>query len=396
MTTLSPADQSFVAVVERSGYVVATLVLAALWTVESLAPMYAAKGRRIFHGLANLGLAALNAVIANAFLFAILYVTESSREHGWGLLHLTSLPWWLHWPLAMLLFDCWQYWWHRMNHRLPFLWRFHAVHHADGAMDATSAVRFHSVEITLSFTIRLLVLPLIGITVPQLLLYETITLPVILFHHSNIRLPHAADLALRWLIVTPWMHWVHHSRWQPETDSNYSSFLSIWDRLFGSFRLRQKPLEIVQGLDGWEEREWRGLAGMLLKPLGRKPLRVVFAGFLALLWLLALGLLLLPRFGNPNELEVRNSSGEIVRNLRLIYRHRDDPTGTTRVAPTLAPGQVLTYRHAIGDMSASLEFELNGSVHRHQEEHIDFWRGETWRFDIQRDGKVESSYLPRG
>jgi sterol desaturase/sphingolipid hydroxylase (fatty acid hydroxylase superfamily) len=172
--------------------------------------------------------------------------------------------------LAILLFDCWQYWWHRINHRVPFLWRFHAVHHADAAMDATSGVRFHTLEIALSFAVRLLVLPLIGVTVPQLLLYEAMTLPIILFHHSNIRLPYRVDLALRWLIVTPWMHWVHHSRWQPETDSNYSSFLSVWDRIFGSFRLRERPQEIVQGLDGWEEREWRSLPGMLLAPFRRR------------------------------------------------------------------------------------------------------------------------------
>jgi len=137
-------------------------------------------------------------------------------------------------------------------------------------MDASSGVRFHTLEIALSFLVRLLVLPLIGVTVPQLVLYEALSLPIILFHHANSRLPYRVDLALRWLIVTPWIHWVHHSSFQPETDSNYSSFLSIWDRLFGSFRLRQKPEEIVQGLEGWEEREWRSLRGMLLAPFTKR------------------------------------------------------------------------------------------------------------------------------
>jgi sterol desaturase/sphingolipid hydroxylase (fatty acid hydroxylase superfamily) len=103
-------------------------------------------------------------------------------------------------------------------------------------------------------------------TLPQLLLYETIVLPVVLFHHSNVRLSAAADRRLRWLLVTPWMHYVHHSRLQPETDSNYASLLSAWDRLFGSFRLRDDPAEIELGLTGWSEREWRRLSGMLLAP----------------------------------------------------------------------------------------------------------------------------------
>jgi sterol desaturase/sphingolipid hydroxylase (fatty acid hydroxylase superfamily) len=268
--SLTEADQQFVAVVEGTRYVAAALVLAAMWAAESVAPMFAAR-RRVSHGIANLGLAALNAAVAHGFAFAVLFVTEWSCGQRLGLIHRLAGPAWLDWVLAILLFDCWQYWWHRLNHRLPFLWRFHAVHHADAALDATSGVRFHSVEIALSFVVRLLVLPLIGIRVPQLLVYEAMTLPVILFHHSNVRLPYRVDRALRWLIVTPWMHWVHHSRWQPETDSNYSSFLSLWDRLFGSFRLRERPQEIALGLDGWEEREWRGLPGMLLAPFRRRP-----------------------------------------------------------------------------------------------------------------------------
>ena len=269
---MSESDALFVTAVERSRYVAAAVALAALWAAESIAPLYGPRRRRVSHGLANLGLAAVNAVVSYGFAFAILYTTEWSREYRIGLFHHLSLPVGLNWVLALLSFDCWQYWWHRINHRVPFFWRFHAVHHADAAMDGTSAVRFHTGEIALSFVVRLLVLPLLGITVPQVLLYEAMALPIIIFHHSNIRLPYRVDLALRWLIVTPWMHWVHHSNYQPETDSNYSSFLSVWDRLFRSFRLREKPGEIVQGLD-WEEREWRSFPGMLLAPFRERPRR---------------------------------------------------------------------------------------------------------------------------
>lgn len=246
--------------------IIAAATLAILWAVESVAPMFVGRQRRLSHIATNLALAGINALIGAAFAFAVLGVTRWSQAHGFGLLNLASLPAWLHWVAAILLFDCWQYWWHRFNHRVPFLWRFHAVHHADAELDASSGVRFHTGEITLSFLARLIVLPLLGMTLPELLLYETLALPVILFHHSNMRISERADRCLRWLIPTPRMHYVHHSRWRPETDSNFSSLLSVWDRLFRSFRMRADPAEISLGLDNYEEREWRRLPGMLAAP----------------------------------------------------------------------------------------------------------------------------------
>ncbi len=257
----------------QSRHIIAAVTLVVLWTIESVAPMFVGRRRRFSHIATNLALAGINAIIAAGFTFAILVVTEWSRAHSFGLLHRAPLPGWLHWLGAILLFDCWQYWWHRFNHRVPFLWRFHAVHHSDAELDASSGVRFHTGEIILSFLARLAVLPLIGVTVPELLLYETISLPVILFHHSNLSISNRADRCLRWLIVTPRMHYVHHSRWRPETDSNYTSLLSVWDRLFGSFRLRDKPREISLGLDHYEEREWRRLPGMLAAPFRKSRTR---------------------------------------------------------------------------------------------------------------------------
>jgi len=254
-------------------YVVAAVVLATLWAAESLAPMFVGRTRRASHIAPNLGLAVFNAAVTYFFALAIVAVTELASQQNFGLLHIVGLPTWLEWIAAIVLFDCWQYWWHRINHRVPLLWRFHAVHHADAELDASSGVRFHTLEITFSFLARLLVLPLIGLTVSQLLVYEAVSLPVILFHHSNIRLPRRVDGALRWLIVTPWMHYVHHSRWRPETDSNYSSLFSFWDRLFGSFRMRENPQQIQLGLDGWREPQWRRLPGMLLAPFIKSPSR---------------------------------------------------------------------------------------------------------------------------
>ena len=248
----------------------ATLALAILWLVEGALPMFEGRSARAGHGARNLALGVGNAAVtAIIFAAATLVVTEGARERGFGLLHLLDPPGWARIALAVLLFDAWQYLWHRLNHQVPFLWRFHQVHHSDAELDATSGLRFHTGEIVLSSIARLAVLPLLGLTVAELLVYETILLPIILFHHSNLRVPGAVDRGLRWLVVTPWMHWVHHSDYQPETDSNYSSIFSFWDRAFGSFRLRSEPREIRLGLDNMHRSEWGTLRGMLAMPFRR-------------------------------------------------------------------------------------------------------------------------------
>jgi sterol desaturase/sphingolipid hydroxylase (fatty acid hydroxylase superfamily) len=268
------SEDQLAELIKQWRYIIGFLVLATMWTLESWAPMYRAfaanRRRRLAHAAANLGISALNAALVFGLSFAIVFATQFSSVNSLGLLYRMDLPVWLHWLLAFVCFDLWQYWWHRINHRVGFLWKFHAVHHADAEMDVTSAVRFHTVEILFSLTARLLVLPVIGMTLSQMFLYEALALPVILFHHSNFRISYRVDSCLRWLIVTPWMHWVHHSRWQPETDSNYSSFLSVWDRLFGSFRLRKNPEEISMGLDGWGEGDWFQLTGMLVAPFRKR------------------------------------------------------------------------------------------------------------------------------
>jgi sterol desaturase/sphingolipid hydroxylase (fatty acid hydroxylase superfamily) len=244
----------------------AAVALAVLWFAEAVAPLVE-REERARHRAANLALAALNAV-AGALLFAAatLWVTERARAAGFGLLHAWDGP-----PLAetlagLVLFDAWMYAWHRLNHAVPLLWRFHAVHHADAEMDATSGLRFHTGEIVLSSLARLAVLPLLGLSVGQVLLYEAVLLPVILFHHANVRLPPRADRLLRLVVVTPGMHWVHHSPLQPETDSNFASVLSVWDRLFGTYRRRAEGASVAVGLHGYETHEWRTLRGMLAAP----------------------------------------------------------------------------------------------------------------------------------
>jgi len=245
----------------------AAAVLVALWLAEAAAPMFTGRRRRLRHYGVNLFLGLANGLIVSLLLVGTLLVaTEWAAARGFGLLHWLALPPWATWLLAIVLIDAWQYLWHVLAHKSAFLWRFHKVHHSDAEMDASTGVRFHTGEILLSTLARLAVLPLLGVTIPQLVVYEAILLPVILFHHSNVAIPARLDRVLRLVIVTPYMHWVHHSRYQPETDSNFSSIFSFWDRLFRTFRLREDPHGIQLGLEQYGERETHNLLALWRLP----------------------------------------------------------------------------------------------------------------------------------
>ena len=251
--------------------IVATVALGILWVIEGLIPMFEGRSERIRHDVSNVALGVANAVVASlVFAGATLVATEWARANSFGVLHWLGATGVWAFLLGFVLFDLWQYLWHRLNHHVPFLWRFHAVHHADRELGASSGLRFHTGEIVFSSTARLAVLPLLGMTVAQVLVYEAVLLPVILFHHGNIGIPARADRWLRWLIVTPWMHWVHHSDYQPETDSNFSSVFSFWDRIFGSFRLLADPRTLTLGLEETDRRDWATLPGMVAMPFRRR------------------------------------------------------------------------------------------------------------------------------
>ena len=213
-----------------------------------------------------------------ALVFVGLWLTAAvwAEQHQFGLLnwlHLAAgLPVWVHVVGALLLLDAWTYLWHRLNHIIPFLWRFHRVHHADPKMDVTTASRFHIGEIFFSSLLRIPLIALLGLHFWELLVYETAMFAVVQFHHANIALPERLDRVLRVLIVTPAMHKVHHSRWQPETDSNYSSLFSFWDRIGRSFRLRKDLSALRLGLDELDAPEEQTFTGMLRTPFS-KPLQ---------------------------------------------------------------------------------------------------------------------------
>jgi len=239
-----------------------------IFTLESYSPYFKQRKHHVRHSTRNLAIALVNASISTLFIiFIIKHAFSWTIINQLGILNQLELTSTLSFIIAFILIDLWQYVWHRANHAIPLLWNFHQVHHSDKEMDASTGLRFHPFEIIYSNAIRIAIIPILGLQIEHLILYELVLLPVILFHHSNIALSKTIDRTLRTIIVTPHMHRLHHSDIRIETDSNYSSVFSIWDRLFASFSMRPIENDFSLGLgDKFKEYEWNKLTGIISIP----------------------------------------------------------------------------------------------------------------------------------
>jgi sterol desaturase/sphingolipid hydroxylase (fatty acid hydroxylase superfamily) len=205
--------------------------------------------------------------VPNAILSPVLVVPISTFAAYW------ALQWRPEWwnggaglVLDMLLLDAWIYWWHRANHLVPFLWRFHEVHHLDETLDASSALRFHFGEVFLSSLVRAAVIFAMAVPLSSVVVFETVIAVATIFHHSNVLLPISFERPLSYLVVTPSIHWVHHHAKRSDTDSNYSSFLSVWDFLFGSRSKSLRSAEMPIGVEGKRDEK---LAALIRRPFLR-------------------------------------------------------------------------------------------------------------------------------
>jgi sterol desaturase/sphingolipid hydroxylase (fatty acid hydroxylase superfamily) len=236
-------------------------VFVLLFTLERLFPVaqWIGGATRV---LKNLALAILNFV---ASPLIVIPITAYAAAH---VLNWRPDFWsgWLGLGLDLVLLDAWIYWWHRINHLVPFLWRFHEVHHLDEMLDTTSALRFHFGEVVLSSLVRAAVVFVLAVPLSSVVIFEILVLVSALFHHSNLKLPHKLERALSFVIVTPSIHWVHHHAKRIDTDSNYSTVLSVWDRIFSSRSTTVRTVDMPMGVERVAE---RGLLGLILKPFTR-------------------------------------------------------------------------------------------------------------------------------
>jgi len=220
----------------------------------------------------NFAVAALGAItVAAAESPLILPLTGLVEHHRWGLLGLVDLPPWGEAAAALLLMDYTFYVWHVLMHRVPFLWRFHSVHHVDLDLDTSTALRFHFGELLASIPWRAAQVLAIGLTPVTFSLWQVAFALSVLFHHSNVEIPIRWERLINRLIVTPRMHGVHHSVVPEETNSNWSSGLTIWDWLHGTIRLNVPQREITIGVAAFQDPRSVTLPRILVMPFEPAP-----------------------------------------------------------------------------------------------------------------------------
>ncbi len=255
----------------RIGCFAAVLALMVAWEVRL--PRRAGEGGlRAGRWRANLGLVALDTVILRLlFPLAAVGAALTAHERGWGLFNTIDAPVWLTVLLSLVILDLAIYAQHVAFHRIPLLWRLHRVHHTDVALDATTGLRFHPIEIVASMLLKIALVIALGAPAPAVVIFEVGLNALAMFNHANVYLPPRIDALIRRLIVTPDMHRVHHSIHRDETDSNYGFNLSLWDRLFGTYRPQPRDghATMTLGLGVFRDPANGALSRLLIQPFLR-------------------------------------------------------------------------------------------------------------------------------
>lgn len=238
----------FIEKMEKDIFLISVLVV--LYVLECLFPYFDTFKNKTRHAARNIGLIALNAVIVNLVMMPLVVFSTNTT---WGVFGAVSVDWWIELALTIVLIDMLTYVMHVLFHKNSFLWLFHRMHHSDPEMDVTTGARFHIGEHIISICVRCGLYAVFAIKIEYLLLYETLFLANVLFHHANISIGEPLDKLYRIVLTSPNMHKVHHSDIKIETDSNYTSLFSLWDRIFGTYRIVGNPKNIVYGIVGLED-----------------------------------------------------------------------------------------------------------------------------------------------
>lgn len=246
-------------------------VLALLFVVERFTVLRALTRPLLPRLVVNAALSALGFAAAALFVRpAVAAAMRWTADAPFGVLHLVAMPVAAQFVAAFLLMDLTFYWWHVANHRVPFLWRLHNVHHIDPDLDVSTAFRFHAGEVALSSGFRALQVAAIGLPAWMFAAYELVFQANTLFHHSNVRLPIGLERRLNLVLVTPRMHGIHHSQVREETNSNYSVVFSWWDRLHRTAGFNVPQSAIVIGVPAYSRAGDNGVVSALLLPFRRQ------------------------------------------------------------------------------------------------------------------------------
>lgn len=245
-------------------------VFAVLLGLERWIPRHPTVDSKLRRLGVNLALTGVNTLLVKVVLgTAAVGAAAFAAERGWGLLNYLEWPVWVEIVITVVFLDLMIYLQHVVVHMIPLFWRFHVVHHSDLDLDVSSGLRFHPVEILASMVYKMGLVLALGPSVPGVVLFEAVLNGMAQFTHSNIKLPEKLDRALRWVIVTPDMHRIHHSEVVKETNSNFGFNLSIWDRALGTYiadALKPQP-EIVIGVPQYKKPEQLTFSRLVLMPL---------------------------------------------------------------------------------------------------------------------------------
>ena len=249
------------------------LILAIMLGWERLLPRRKLSSRRALRWTSNIGISFLNVVILRfGFPFLGLGLSVLAAEQGWGFFNLLDLPAWASFVGALVLMDLIIYFQHRLFHAVPVFWRLHRMHHADTDFDTTTGIRFHPLEAIASMMIKSAAIVVLGIGPLAFVVFEIVLNGTSLFNHGNVRIHRSIDRWLRWIVVTPDMHRVHHSVQERELNRNFGFNLPWWDRLFGTYQAQPEAghtgMEI--GLVDFRDPGESALHRMLTQPF-RKP-----------------------------------------------------------------------------------------------------------------------------
>jgi sterol desaturase/sphingolipid hydroxylase (fatty acid hydroxylase superfamily) len=237
------------------------------WELAAPRRIQAVRRRRRWPG--NIGIVVIDTLLVRlVFPTAAVGVALAAEAGGWGLFNAFAIPGLIAIPAAIILLDLAIYLQHVLFHAVPALWRLHRMHHADLEFDVTTGIRFHPIEILLSMLIKMGAVAALGAPAVAVLIFEVLLNGTTMFNHGNVRLPERLDRLLRWIVVTPEMHRVHHSILARETNSNFGFNLPWWDRLFGTYRAAPAAghIGMTLGIQQFRDAKEQRLDRLLLQP----------------------------------------------------------------------------------------------------------------------------------
>ena len=235
------------------------------WVLEGMIPLYFFRYKKINHALLNIFFTTTTAIIGFGFAFLLLKSTLYVGGEQIGVIHIFNLPIWADVIISLLLLDLiGAYLVHFIQHKVPWMWKFHLVHHSDMNVDVTTGLRHHPGETVFRIIFTIIGVFVSGASIGMVMLYQSLSVLFAHITHANISIPKKIDIILSYVLVTPNMHKIHHHYEMPLTDSNYGNIFSIWDRLFNTFSFINKQKSVVYGIDTYMDKSETNNLGTLL------------------------------------------------------------------------------------------------------------------------------------